>query len=85
MAPLPEDHDELFRLWAWGKRRSPSALATHTIEARVEANRSEILGIVERAADRRGITADEMKALILKNPRYGWGEDKTEDAKDIEE
>lgn len=74
MASLPEDHDEWFTLWAWAKRRSRSALATHTVEARVEANREEIRGIIQRAADRRGISYEEMKRLILKNPRYEWDE-----------
>lgn len=82
IGPLPEDHDELFTLWAWGKRRSKSALATHVVEARVEVNEDEILRRVQRAADRRGITFDEMKRRIMDNPRYGWDEEPGEELED---
>ena len=82
IGPLPEDHDELFTLWAWGKRRSKSALATHVIEARVEANREGIVEIIQRAAERRGISFEEMKQKILENPRFSWGEAPGEEAED---
>lgn len=73
--PLPEDHDEWGKLWAWGKRQSLPGLISNTFQARVEANREEIRGIVQRAADRRGISFEEMKQQILKNPRLDWDSD----------
>lgn len=84
IGPLPEDHDELFSLWAWAKRRSKSALATHIVEARVEANEELIIRLVQRAADRRGISFEEMKQKILKNPRFAWGETPGEELEDVE-
>lgn len=85
IGPLPEDHDELFTLWAWSKRRSKGALATHVVEARVEANEEAILRFIQRAADRRGISVEEMKRRILENPRYGWGETPGEELEEADD
>lgn len=79
MAPLPEFHDRMFTLWAWAKRRSRSALATHTIEARVEANLDQIRDLIESAAKLRGITYEEMEALILANPKYDMDQSDSKD------
>jgi hypothetical protein len=72
--PFPEYHDRLLTFWAWAKRRSKSALVVHTMEARIEANKDLINEMIETAAKTRGISVDEMEALILENPRYGWSD-----------
>jgi hypothetical protein len=51
-----------------------SALVVHTMEARIEANKDLINEMIETAAKTRGISVDEMEALILENPRYGWSD-----------
>ncbi len=79
IGPLPEDHDELLILWAWYKRRTKASMATHTLEARIEVNKNDILEGIRRCADRRGISFEDMKALILKNPRYDWNEPEAEE------
>lgn len=83
MAPLPEDHDEMLTLWAWGKRRSRSAMSAHVVEARIEANNDLIIAIIERAAKRRGISYEEMKARVLANPRYDWDDTQPEDPENL--
>jgi hypothetical protein len=78
IGPLPERHDRYLTLWAWGKRRSRAALATHTLEARIETNIEEIESIIQDAANHRGISYEDMKARILENPHYDWGDDEPE-------
>ena len=78
-APLPEFHDRMLTLWSWGKRRSRSAMATHLIEEEIEERKDWIFHLIESAAKLRGITYEEMEALILANPKYDMDQNDSKD------
>ena len=51
---------ELLELWAAWNNRPPATYASQILAARLEANRETIMGLVDHAAERDGVTRDEM-------------------------
>ena len=67
---LPPFHEQWLLLWAYCKGTSKTALSQNIIQARVEANRSDIEIMLEQQAKDWGVSVEEARAKILSIMKY---------------
>lgn len=60
-----EFHYKWGKLWAFAKNRPISKLIADVFEARIEANKGEIEGMIRDIAEQRGITYEELVDQIM--------------------
>ena len=64
---LPAWHEKNLILWAAMKATSKTGLAQNILQARIEANQTQIEEMLKDYATDKKITVDELKIQILKN------------------
>lgn len=62
---VPAFHKKWLFVWAYLKTTSPTNLAGNTLQARVEANLSQIKEMLNERAEDLGITTDELISRII--------------------
>ena len=67
---LPPFHEKKFLLWAYSKRQSKTALAQNIIQARIEANLTDIDIMVASQAKDWNISVKEAEGKILDFMKY---------------
>ena len=72
---LPSWHEKRLLWWAYIKGVTKTSLAQNTLQARIEANDSQIQTALEELAEDQGVSVDELKKQILKNTSQDPEED----------
>ena len=67
---LPPFHEKKFLVWAYCKRQSKTALGQNIIQARVEANLSDIEMMLADQAKEWGCSLEEAETKILETMKY---------------
>jgi hypothetical protein len=75
---LPVWHEKYLLWWAAMKGTSKTALAQNTIQARIEANKDQILEMLGDRAKDLGCTVEELQEQILKEAKFNPSESEVE-------
>ena len=67
---LPPFHEKKFLAWAYSKRQSKTALAQNIIQARIEANLTDIDMMVASQAKDWNVSVEEAEEKILGFMKY---------------
>jgi len=67
---LPPWHEKHLIWWAAMKGTSKTGLAQNTLQARVEANKDQILEMLADRADDLGITVEDLQQLLLQEAGF---------------
>jgi len=67
---LPPWHEKHLIWWAAMKGTSKTVLAQNTLQARVEANKDQILEMLADRADDLGITVEDLQQLLLQEAGF---------------
>lgn len=62
---LPAWHEKYLKLWAYIKGVGGTTLSQNILQARIEANKSQIDVMIEDLAKDRNITTEELKTQIV--------------------
>lgn len=61
---MPEYHDVWIKRWAYIKGRARATMASDIVQARIEANLDQIKEMYADLAKQKGLTTEELDALI---------------------
>lgn len=75
ISALSEEASEYLVWWSWAERATMSAWAGQIVQQVLKANRAEVDAMLERAAYRRSMDVEDLKRLVLQNPRLEWSDD----------